>query len=241
MPKPKAKSGQAPKISLDEMLSKAATTNHLTGAGIAPAPGAAEGGQTDAPAPEPTPGNEEQKGENVSVAPAAETVAPAAPEPAAAPAPEAAAPAPEPNASAPQPAAEATPAPAAAPMPEPVPTLAAGPASEAPVAPVASVPNGKNVPEVEHSPNAGPEPGSAVEVGTIELASLFTPSVDKKVFTMRLTDAHYQYLLLLGTIVGNGASPPDIVHNIIAQFIDKNDAQIQKAITKQLRQRQGKK
>lgn len=58
---------------------------------------------------------------------------------------------------------------------------------------------------------------------------------------MRLTDAHYQYFLLLGTIVGNGASPPDIVHNILAQFIDKNDAQIQKAITKQLRQRQGKK
>lgn len=233
MPKPKAKSGQAPKISLDEMLSKAATTNHLTGAGISAAPGAAEGSQ-NAPAPEPTPGNEEQKGENVSVAPAA-------PEPAAAPAPEAAAPAPEPNTSALEPAAEPTPAPTAAPVPEPAPTLAAGPAANAPVAPVASVPNGENVPEVEHSPNAGPEPGSAVEVGTVELASLFTPSVDKKVFTMRLTDAHYQYLLLLGTIVGNGASPPDIVHNIIAQFIDKNDAQIQKAITKQLRQRQGKK
>ncbi|GAB3327555.1 hypothetical protein ACFQT0_27905 [Hymenobacter humi] len=240
MPKPKAKSGQAPKISLDEMLSKAATTNHLTGAGISAAPGTAEGSK-NAPAPEPTPGNEEQKGENVSVAPAAETVAPAAPEPAAAPAPEAAAPAPEPNTSALEPAAEPTPAPAAAPVPEPAPTLAAGPAAKASVAPVASVPNGENVPEVEHSPNAGPEPGSAVEVGTVELASLFTPSVDKKVFTMRLTDAHYQYLLLLGTIVGNGASPPDIVHNIIAQFIDKNDAQIQKAITKQLRQRQGKK
>ena len=78
-------------------------------------------------------------------------------------------------------------------------------------------------------------------MGTVELASLFIPSADKKTFTMRLTDAHYQYLLLLGTIVGNGTSPPDIVHNILAHFIDRNDTQIQKSIAKHLRQRQSKK
>lgn len=58
---------------------------------------------------------------------------------------------------------------------------------------------------------------------------------------MRLTDTHYQYLLLLGTIVGGGATPPDIVYNLIQQFIDKHDSQVQKAISKHMRQRQGKK
>lgn len=235
MPKPKAKSGQAPKISLDEMLSKAATTNHLTGAGMNPAPGGAESGQAVPPAPEPTPDNDEQKGENVSVAPAAETAAPAAPVPLAS------VPALGPTASAPEPAAEPTPTPAAAPTPAPAP----GPvphATEAPDSAPAAVPNPENVSKIETTAAAIPESTTAVEVGgTVELASLFTPAADKKVFTMRLTDAHYQYLLLLGTIVGNGASPPDIVHNILAQFIEKHDAQIQKAITKQLRQRQGKK
>ncbi|WP_143437238.1 hypothetical protein [Hymenobacter mucosus] len=99
----------------------------------------------------------------------------------------------------------------------------------------------ETTPKVEAIPESTTEPSTAIEVGKVELASLFTPAADKKVFTMRLTDAHYQYLLLLGTVVGNGASPPDIVHNLIAQFIDKNDAQIQKAIAKQLRQRQVKK
>ncbi|WP_400194223.1 hypothetical protein [Hymenobacter sp. B81] len=137
-------------------------------------------------------------------------------------------------------AATSEPAPApeqliAAPATDPVPA----PATEPVAAPVASQPEAESAPQP--ASEAIPEPASAVEVGALDLASLFVPAAEKKVFTMRLTDAHYQYLLLLGTIVGNGASPPDIVHNILRQFIDRHDTQIQKAINKQLRQRQGKK
>lgn len=220
MAKPKPKSDEEKKAALSQMLSLAETTNHLTSTAPAPAsvPAGSESGQASPPAP--TPENQEQKGEKNSVAPPAEAEAPAASEPATTPAPEV--PTPEPTAS--------TPAPVPTPGPEP----------EAPV-PVAAAATKDNDSAVEPSPGAIPDSVTTVEVGAVELASLFKPSADKKVFTMRLTDAHYQYLLLLGTIVGNGASAPDIVHNIIEHFIDKNDQQIQKAIAKQLRQRQAKK
>lgn len=220
MAKPKPKSDEEKKAALSQMLSLAETTNHLTNAGPAAAPAGSESGQQASPTPPPTPDNQEQKGENASVAPTPEAAVPAASEPATSPAPEA--PAPEPTA--------LKPAPVRTPEPEP----------EAP-APVAAAVTKTNDSAVEPSPVAIPDSTTTVEVGAVELASLFKPSADKKVFTMRLTDAHYQYLLLLGTIVGNGASAPDIVHNIIEHFIDKNDQQIQKAIAKQLRQRQAKK
>lgn len=227
MPKPKAKSGQEPKISLDEMLSRAATTNHLTGVGIVPAPGGSEGGQAGTPAPGPTPANEEQKGENVSETPAAETVAPVAPEPVATPEPEADASHPEPTAS------------VAAPTPQPEPASAPESIAEAPDATAPALV--ATVLKTEQSEAAIPEPLAAVDGGVFDLASLFLPPSEKKTAQMRLTDSHYQYLLLLGTIVGGGATPPDIVHNLVQQFIDKHDSQVQKAISKQMRQRQAKK
>ena len=70
-----------------------------------------------------------------------------------------------------------------------------------------------------------------------DLASLFKRSTEKKTFSMRIPDRHYQYLLVLGTIVGAGASPPDIIYNLVEQFIEKHDVQVQKAIQKQMRLR----
>ncbi|GAB3720473.1 hypothetical protein GCM10027594_00430 [Hymenobacter agri] len=219
MAKPKPKSDEEKKAALSQMLSLAETTNHLTSAAPAAHAGS-ESVQETPPTPATTPDNQEQKGENASVAPTPEAAVPAASEPATSPALEV--PSPEPTA--------LTPAPVPTPEPEP----------KAP-APAAAAATKDNDSAVEPSPGAIPDSVTTVEVGAVELASLFKPSADKKVFTMRLTDAHYQYLLLLGTIVGNGASAPDIVHNIIEHFIDKNDQQIQKAIAKQLRQRQAKK
>ncbi|GGG59799.1 hypothetical protein [Hymenobacter glacieicola] len=228
MPKPKPKSEEEKKAALDRMLSMAATTNHLTGAGAVAAPAEPASGSAAALSPAHTTGIEEQEGEKALPAPTGETAAtvpdfePALVAALAAPTPS---PAPEPT------AAEPAQAPAAA-----------------LVAPGAADPAGKSAPEEEHSSEAISESAATVEVsnatveaGSFDLTSLFIPPAEKKTAQMRLTNSHYQYLLLLGTIVGGGATPPDIVYNLIQQFIDKHDPQVQKAISKQLRQRQGKK
>ncbi|QIL78414.1 hypothetical protein [Hymenobacter sp. HDW8] len=86
-------------------------------------------------------------------------------------------------------------------------------------------------------PTASVEMTADREAASFDLTSLFVPSSEKKTFSLRIPDRHYQYLLLLGTIVGAGASPPDIIYNLVEQFIDKHDAEVQKAIQKKLRQR----
>ena len=221
MAKPKAKTEEQKNAELEMMLSEAATSNLLA----SPSATRADKGTSatlveDSPSPKQLgPAaqneNEEQKGEKASVAPSNEAATPTVPE---------STPAPE----------TATPAQASQPAP-------AAPASTQVTPSVVAAPAQTITPEVEGSQDTAPESAITVEVGTLDLASLFAPSAAKKVVNTRLSDAHYQYLLMLGTIVGNGASPPEIVHNLIAQFIDKNDAQIQKAIAKQLRQRPGKK
>lgn len=223
MAKPKAKSPEERQATLDNMLSLAVTSNHLD----APTPAGPKGGSTTTPAPETTPDNQEQKGENISVTSVAAT-APTASGPAA-------------ELAASIPAAEPTAVALTEPEPISEPTAMQPVLAAAEPEQVAAVPDEENSPESESLSETIPEPAATVDAGNLDLASLFMPADDKKVFTMRLTDAQYQYLLLLGTIVGNRTSPPDIVYNIIAQFIDKNDAQIQKAIAKQLRQRQSKK
>lgn len=86
---------------------------------------------------------------------------------------------------------------------------------------------------------AGDDPGVGGGERVFDLESLFvSTSSEKKTAQMRISNAHYQYLLLLGTVVGAGTGVPEIIHNIVAQFIRKNDAQIQKAIQKTLRKNQ---
>lgn len=132
--------------------------------------------------------------------------------------------------------ASAAPAPAvaspAAPQPAPVAAAAVPPA---PAAAATTAP----VPETEATPEAAPAgAGEEASPANYDLASLFIPTGEKKTFSLRITDRHYQYLLLLGATVGGGASPPDIVYNLVEQFMDQHDPLVQKAIQKNMRQRQ---
>ncbi|TDN39867.1 hypothetical protein A8B98_16890 [Hymenobacter sp. UV11] len=76
---------------------------------------------------------------------------------------------------------------------------------------------------------------------SFDLGSLFEKSADKKTEVVRITESHHEYLSLLGTVIGGKVSIPDMVHNIVAQFIKAHDSEIQKAIQKKLRQRSSKK
>lgn len=172
-----------------------------------------------APASDDPTTEKEQKGENVAAAPAPESTPTAAVVPILAPTP--------------------TPEPTLAPAPEPA---AVAPAPD-PVTASAPVLEAENAPEKAPSTESAAEPTSTVgaavdgEPVSFDLASLFKRSTEKKTFSMRIPDRHYQYLLVLGTMVGAGASPPDIIYNLVEQFIEKHDAQVQKAIQKQMRQR----
>ena len=263
MPKPKSKKSEDKQATLDRMLNLATTTNHLTNEGAiggqkepgtaSPAVAAPE------PAPEPALDGKQQEGEKepAPTAPAREPAASAelpTNEPAARSVAEF-----EPIAESVAELAGESALPAEPVAAEPV---AAGAAAEpaaalasvAPAKPAASQSaspqgeddardrgKGEHESETAHFKQAPPagETNSAPALGaaSLDLDSLFIPSSDKKTFTCRLTDDHYQYLLMLGTIVGNGTSPPDIVHNIIARFIDEHDEQIQKTMMKNMRQR----
>ena len=164
-----------------------------------------------------------------------------APEPVVAPAPPAAAvPATvEPIASpaSPTPVVEArtpvtTPAPLA---PKEVPT------SKAPVAPA----------QVEQAAAAGEEPGSAPDedqevepplatatgnTPQFSFDGLYVPSEEKKTFQVRITATHQQLFQQMGLLLGGGTSSADVIHNILNQFVEQHEQQIQKALQRQLRQ-----
>ncbi|AYA39053.1 hypothetical protein D3Y59_17865 (plasmid) [Hymenobacter oligotrophus] len=72
--------------------------------------------------------------------------------------------------------------------------------------------------------------------GELDLAQLFVPSAEKKTTTLRITADHQQYFTQLGFILGGGASAPDIIHNILSRFREEHEAQLQKAMKKQIRQ-----
>ncbi len=72
--------------------------------------------------------------------------------------------------------------------------------------------------------------------GELDLAQLFVPSAEKKTTTLRITADHQQYFTQLGFILGGGASAPDIIHNILNRFRQEHEAQLQKAMKKQIRQ-----
>ncbi|UOQ75185.1 hypothetical protein [Hymenobacter cellulosilyticus] len=74
------------------------------------------------------------------------------------------------------------------------------------------------------------------ESGELDLARLFVPSSEKKGTTLRITADHQQFFTNMGFLLGNGASAPDIIHNILTRFRADHEAQIQKAMKKQMRQ-----
>lgn len=216
MPKPKGKTEEQKNTELEDMLSEAATKNLL-----APAPTRADEGtsatlvedRTAAQQQDPgaTSRNEEQKGEKASPALPAD------------------------------PAATATVLPEPSALVEvPTPTHAPAPAKTSEPAVVASAAP-TLVTATEDEPDSivdAPEsPGST----SFDISSLFEKSpTDKKTWVVRITENHREYLSLLGTSIGGGASIPDMVHNIIVQYIKAHDADLQKALQKKLRQRQVK-
>ncbi|MBH8560442.1 hypothetical protein [Hymenobacter negativus] len=140
---------------------------------------------------------------------------------------------------------------------EPAPQLAAAPepaASAVPVEPKGEKPS----PVVAPAPSAAPaavlpvadeeeEEAVAVEAAPmpaatgdgkdkLDLTSLFADSAEKKTFQIRITASHQQFFQQMGLLLGGGASSTDVIHNILAQFKAANEAQIQKAFQRQLRQ-----
>lgn len=79
------------------------------------------------------------------------------------------------------------------------------------------------------------ETATATEPGELDLARLFVPSNEKKGTTLRITADHQQFFTNMGFLLGNGASAPDLIHNILTRFRADHEAQIQKAMKKQLR------
>lgn len=70
----------------------------------------------------------------------------------------------------------------------------------------------------------------------LDLTFLFADSAEKKTFQIRITASHQQFFQQMGLLLGGGASSTDVIHNILAQFKAANEAQIQKAFQRQLRQ-----
>lgn len=94
-------------------------------------------------------------------------------------------------------------------------------------------------PEADDDAELG-EPDAEVpattETGGLDLSQLFVPSSEKKGTTLRITADHQQFFTNLGFLLGNGASAPDIIHNILTRFRAEHEAPIQKALKKQMRQ-----
>ncbi|GAB3241040.1 hypothetical protein GCM10027346_35990 [Hymenobacter seoulensis] len=146
----------------------------------------------------------------------------------------------------------AEPAPAAASQPEPkkpaparvsgkaAPAARGGQETPAPAAVAAPEPEDEeedeDKDELAEAEAAPAEPLLPVTPGELDLASLFVPSTEKKGTTLRITADHQQFFTNLGFILGSGASAPDIIHNILNRFRAEHEAQILKAMKKQLRQ-----
>ena len=185
------------------------------------------------------------------------------PNPAPEPAPTPAATAPEPapvsvEAAPPVPAAKPEPSVPVAPVTatEPAPQLAAAPkpavsavpaepkgetasavvAPAPPTAPAAEAPVADDL-EEKVEVEAAPTPAATGDgKDKLDLTSLFADSAEKKTFQIRITASHQQFFQQMGLLLGGGASSTDVIHNILAQFKAANEAQIQKAFQRQLRQ-----
>lgn len=132
-------------------------------------------------------------------------------------------------------------APTSEPEPTPTPTIEVV-AVEQPIV-SAPTPSATPAPAVESQPLEASEltPATASPTATTEdeedfdLASLFLKTPERKFIVSRLCQRHYDYLSTLGAILGNRASVPEILYNMVEQFILKHDKEVQKAMTKQLR------
>ena len=136
------------------------------------------------------------------------------------------------------------PAPAAAPAPavsaavlEPKGEKASAVVAPAPpAAPAAAAPVEDDL-EEEVEVEAAPTPAATGDgKEKLDLTSLFADSAEKKTFQIRITASHQQFFQQMGLLLGGGASSTDVIHNILAQFKAANEAQIQKAFQRQLRQ-----
>lgn len=87
-------------------------------------------------------------------------------------------------------------------------------------------------PAVDLIPPAAVE---AAEDGKFIIASLFAPPSEKRTFQVRITPDLQQFFQQVGTILGNGASSADIIHNILTQFRAQHGPQIARALQKELR------
>jgi len=105
-----------------------------------------------------------------------------------------------------------------------------------PAAPAAGAP-GEDDLEEEVEVEAAPTPVATGDgKDKLDLTSLFADSAEKKTFQIRITASHQQFFQQMGLLLGGGASSTDVIHNILAQFKAANEAQIQKAFQRQLRQ-----
>ena len=138
---------------------------------------------------------------------------------------------------APQSATSPAPTASAAPL-EPKGEKASAAATLAPpTAPAAELPVEDDLEEEEVEVEAAPTPvATGDEKDKLDLTSLFADSAEKKTFQIRITASHQQFFQQMGLLLGGGASSTDVIHNILAQFKAANEAQIQKAFQRQLRQ-----
>ena len=189
---------------------------------ILPTPAAEATPTPAAPAPEPAPGPVE----------AAPPVPAAKPEPSVPVAPVAAT---EP---APSLAAASAPAVNTTPVEPKGEKTAAVTAPAPPTAPAAELPVEDDLEEEEEvEVEAAPTPAATGDSkDKLDLTSLFADSAEKKSFQIRITASHQQFFQQMGLLLGGGASSTDVIHNILAQFKAANEAQIQKAFQRQLRQ-----
>lgn len=106
-----------------------------------------------------------------------------------------------------------------------------------PAAPAAELFGGDDQEEEEVEVEAAPTPVATGDgQDKLDLTSLFADSAEKKTFQIRITASHQQFFQQMGLLLGGGASSTDVIHNILAQFKAANEAQIQKAFQRQLRQ-----
>jgi hypothetical protein len=86
----------------------------------------------------------------------------------------------------------------------------------------------------EETAEPGVAPGRATGAG-YTLDGLFEPSKEKKTVMMRITPALHQYFQQIGLLLGDGASVPDVVHNILMEWKTLHGQEVQKALQKQMR------
>ena len=114
--------------------------------------------------------------------------------------------------------------------------------STAPAAPPAQVEQPSTVgkePGSATDADPGVEPSPAIATGNTSQFSfegLYAPSEEKKTFQVRITATHQQLFQQMGLLLGGGASSADVIHNILNQFVEQHEQQIQKALQRQLRQ-----